>query len=218
MKPQTKTIIYSFLCRNVRWRKSESWTSWPIKIILDGRWRHIKKHCNVPGCVLVWISDFYLIGAEQTGSGPLKTASTSCGVFYSSVPGRCAGFVRPQGGALTCGPASSTHSLAQRFLASASTLNMVQSDGATRRSVDLLIFCILASNAALVLQRWWMDVRFKEKRGRSHEVRPDARSAQWCQMFKKKKKKKGGRVWERNSLCFNVFRLEKVLNSVHSFN
>ena len=52
---------------------------------------------------------------------------------------------------LTSWPVSSTQSLEHCFLASISTLNMVQTDGATRKSVDLLAFCILASNADFVL-------------------------------------------------------------------
>lgn len=58
---------------------------------------------------------------------------------------------------LTSWPVSSTHSLAHCFLASISTLNMVQTDSGTRRSVDLLAFCILASNADFVL--WDKDDR-----------------------------------------------------------
>lgn len=52
---------------------------------------------------------------------------------------------------LTSCPVSSTHSLAHCFLASISTLNMVQTDSGTLKSVDLLAFCILESNADFVL-------------------------------------------------------------------
>ena len=52
---------------------------------------------------------------------------------------------------LTSWPVSSTHSLAHCFLASISTLNMVQTDSGTLKSVDLLAFCILESNADFVL-------------------------------------------------------------------
>lgn len=52
---------------------------------------------------------------------------------------------------LTSWPVSSTQSLEHCFLASISTLNMVQTDSGTLKSVDLLAFCILASNADFVL-------------------------------------------------------------------
>ena len=52
---------------------------------------------------------------------------------------------------LTSCPVSSTQSLEHCFLASISTLNMVQTDSGTLKSVDLLAFCILESNADFVL-------------------------------------------------------------------
>lgn len=53
---------------------------------------------------------------------------------------------------LTSCPVSNTQSLEHCFLASINTLNMVQTDSGTRKSVDLLDFCILESNADFVLE------------------------------------------------------------------
>lgn len=51
----------------------------------------------------------------------------------------------------TSWPWSRTQSLEHCFLASMRTLNIVHTDKGTRKSVDLLDFCILESKAALVL-------------------------------------------------------------------
>lgn len=61
---------------------------------------------------------------------------------------RCACAVCP-----TSWPRSTAHSLADWPLASTMTLNMVQMDCGTRKSVALLLRCSLASKAARVLQR-----------------------------------------------------------------
>lgn len=55
-------------------------------------------------------------------------------------------------GVFTSWPSSIAHSLADWSLASTITLNMVHKDGEMRKSVDLLLFVSLDSNAILVLK------------------------------------------------------------------
>lgn len=69
-------------------------------------------------------------------------------------------------------PVSSTHSLEHCFLASISTLNMVQTESGIRKSVDLLAFCILESNADLVL---WKRIRGCVENVAAHNHRQSVR-------------------------------------------
>lgn len=110
-------------------------------------------HVRTMGCSSFWpiLFYFFVLWGKRWMKQEVQSIEQKFGNFVCAAVNLFQHAFRALTLSPTSCPPSRIHSLAVCFFASTNTLNIVHTEEGMRKSVDLLVFCSLSSNAILVL-------------------------------------------------------------------